>query len=121
MIDLAAFTEIPVFVLLLVLAAFLGKLVGAGLPALTVGFTPRQSVGIGTAMSARGAVELIIAGIAIEAGLFNHPSHPPPAVEFLFSAVVIMALLTTLITPIIMRPLLGTKEKIQKEKNKKEL
>ncbi len=42
--------------------------------------------------SARGAVELIIAGIAMEAGLFNHPSPPPPVIEYLFSAVVIMAL-----------------------------
>jgi Kef-type K+ transport system membrane component KefB len=110
-LNLAAFTEIPVFVLLLVSAAFFGKLLGAGMPAFAVGFTPRQSFGIGTAMSARGAVELIIAGIAMEAGLFTHPSPPPPVIEYLFSAVVIMALFTTLITPIVMRPLLGKKEK----------
>ncbi len=110
-LNLAAFTEIPVFVLLLVSAAFFGKLLGSGMPAFAVGFTPRQSFGIGTAMSARGAVELIIAGIAMEAGLFTHPSPPPPVIEYLFSAVVIMALFTTLITPIVMRPLLGKKEK----------
>lgn len=116
-LNLAAVTEIPVFLLSLVSAAFLGKLLGAGLPAFAVGFTPRQSFGIGTAMSARGAVELIIAGIAMEAGLFNHPSPPPPEVKYLFSAVVIMALVTTLITPIVMRPLLGTKKNNQKGNN----
>jgi len=102
------------------LAEFLGKLLGAGLPASTVGCTPRQSFGIGTAMSARGAVELIIAGIAMEAGLFNHPSPPPPVIVYLFSAVVIMALLTTLITPIIIRPLLGKKKKQQIKTTNKE-
>lgn len=62
-------------------------------------------------MSARGAVELIVAGIAMEAGLFNYPDPTPPEVKYLFSAVVIMALVTTLITPIVMRSMLGTKEK----------
>jgi len=105
-LDFAAFTEIPVFVIMLFLAAFSGKLVGAGLPALLFGFSPRQSMAIGTAMSARGAVELLVAGIAMEAGLFNHPDPAPPIVQYLFSSVVIMALLTTFFTPLCMRPLL---------------
>lgn len=111
-LNLTAFNEIPVFVVLLVTAAFLGKLLGSGVPALAFGFTPRQSVGIGAAMSARGAVELIVAGIALEAGLFNHPDPAPPEVEYLFSAVVIMALLTTLITPILMRWIIGDTDEI---------
>lgn len=98
-LNLAAITEIPLFVFLLVTAAFLGKLVGSGLPAYMLSFTPRQALGIGTAMSARGAVELIIAGIAMEAGLFSQPDPTPPEVAYLFSAIVIMALLTTLIPP----------------------
>ena len=110
-LSLSAFTEIPMFVLLLIVAAFLGKLLGSGLPALALGFTTRQSIGIGSAMSARGAVELIVAGIAMEAGLFNYPKPTPPEVKYLFSAVVIMALVTTLITPIIMRLMLGKNEK----------
>jgi Kef-type K+ transport system membrane component KefB len=61
-------------------------------------------------MSARGAVELIVAGIAMEAGLFSYPRPAPPEVKYLFSAVVIMALLTTLITPIVMRLTLGKNE-----------
>ena len=110
-LNLAALTEIPVFVMLLVAAAFFGKLLGAGLPAMAVGFTTRHSAGIGTAMSARGAVELIVAGIAMEAGLFSHPDPPPPEIKYMFSAVVIMTLLTTLISPIVMRNVLGTNEK----------
>lgn len=114
-LNLEAFAEIPVFVFFLITAAFLGKLLGAGLPALAIGFSSRQSLGIGLAMSARGAVELIVAGIAMEAGLFNHPDPTPPEVRYLFSAVVIMALLTTLLTPIFMRMMLGTKENAKKE------
>lgn len=106
-LDLAAINEIPLFVALLLLAAFLGKLIGSGLPALAVGFSTSEAVGIGSAMSARGAVELIIAGIALEAGLFKHPDPAPPEISFLFSAVVIMALVTTLVTPIIMRLAIG--------------
>jgi Kef-type K+ transport system membrane component KefB len=110
-LDLGAATEIPLFVTLLVLAAFLGKLVGAGLPAYFLGFGMRDSLGIGTAMSARGAVELIVAGNSLQAGLFSHPEPPPPEVAHLFSAVVIMALVTTLLTPLVLRPLLGGKER----------
>ena len=89
-------------------AAFVGKLAGAGLPAYFLGFGAREALGIGTAMSARGAVELIVAGIALQAGLFGHPDPPPPEVAHLFSAVVIMALVTTLVTPLALRPLLGS-------------
>jgi Kef-type K+ transport system membrane component KefB len=109
-LDVSAATEIPVFVTLLVLAAFFGKLLGAGLPAWATGFAPREAAAIGAAMSARGAVELIVAGIALQAGLFQHPEPPPPVVAQLFSAVVIMALVTTLATPIVLRPLLGSAE-----------
>jgi Kef-type K+ transport system membrane component KefB len=53
---------------------------------------------------------LIVAGIALEAGLFLQPQPTPPIVESLFSAVVIMALVTTLITPILLRYLGPQKE-----------
>ena len=77
---------------------------------MATGFAPREAAAIGTAMSARGAVELIVAGIALQAGLFQHPDPPPPVVAQLFSAVVIMALVTTLATPLVLRPLLGSAE-----------
>lgn len=106
-LNLSALTEIPLFVFLLVMAAVIGKLLGAGLPAVAMGFSPRQSFGIGAAMSARGAVELIVAEIAMEAGLFSRPFPVPPEVANLFSAVVIMALVTTVLTSLVVRPILG--------------
>jgi len=110
-LDVSAATKNPLFVGLLVLSAFVGKLVGAGVPARAMGFSTRDAAAIGAAMSARGAVELIIAGIALEAGLFQHPDPAPPIVSQLFSAVVIMALVTTLATPLVLRPLLAPKNK----------
>jgi len=50
---------------------------------------------VGFGMNARSAVELIIADIALRQGLFSHPEPVP--------AVVIMAVVTTLLTPIGMR------------------
>ena len=58
---------------------------------------------VGVGMSGRGAVELIVAGIALEAGLFLQPQPTPVIVESLFSAIVLMALVTTIVTPIVLR------------------
>jgi Kef-type K+ transport system membrane component KefB len=98
-LDLQALWSVPGLVVLLIVVATLGKLLGAGGGALAFGFSARESLAIGSAMNARGAVELIVADIALRAGLFSLPDPPPPEVSNLFSAVVIMAVVTTLITP----------------------
>ena len=82
------------------------SLIGAGLPAYWSGLGRRQAIGVGAGMSARGAVELIIADIAMRAGLFDHPDPTPDVVRYLFSAVVLMALVTTLITPMVLKRVL---------------
>lgn len=99
-INLAALTEIPLFLGLLLLFAFIGKALGAGLPAWLLGLDGRHAAAVGIAMSARGAVELVIAGVALRAGLFAVPEPPPPIVAHLFSAIVLMAIVTTLVAPI---------------------
>lgn len=106
-LDASAAIQVPLFVAVLVLVAIAGKLVGAGLPAYWSGLDRRQALGVGAGMSARGAVELIIADIALRAGLFDHPDPPPDVVRYMFSAVVLMALITTLITPIALQQVLG--------------
>ena len=108
-LDISAIWNIPVFVILLTLIAIATKFVGAGLAARALGMTNRESAGIGVAMSARGAVELIIAGIALDAGLFSKPEPVPEIIENLFSAVVLMAVATTLFMPIGLRWILGIK------------
>ncbi len=111
-LNLEAALNVPLFVLALVVIAFFGKLIGAGLPAKMLGFNRREAMAVGVGMSARGAVELIIADIALRAGLFTHPEPVPAIVANLFSAVVIMAVVTTVLTPILLRPILSvcTKE-----------
>ena len=98
-LDLAALTQIPGFVLVLILIATLGKIVGAGLSARCIGLSWWDSTAIGLGMNARGAVELIIADIALRAGIFSAPQPVPPLIDYMFSAVVIMAIVTTLMTP----------------------
>ena len=105
-LDLAAITEVPVLVLLILVVAFLGKLIGGAVPAFLTGISLRESSAIGAGMCARGTVELIVAGIALRAGLFDQPDPTPKEVTYLFSAVVIMAVVTTVAAPLIMTPLM---------------
>lgn len=106
-LDLQAALNVPGFVLTLIAIAFFGKLIGAGLPAWLLGYSKREATAVGIGMSARGAVELIIADIALRAGLFEGPEPVPEIVQNLFSAVVIMAVVTTVLAPLLLRPLLS--------------
>ncbi|MFC2047517.1 cation:proton antiporter [Chloroflexota bacterium] len=105
-VNLLALTTAPLFVLALLLAAIVGKVVGCGLPARLSTFSMRESLAIGIGMNGRGAVEIIVAVVALEAGLFTQPVPVPPVVSAVFSGIVIMAILTTVIVPLTMKPLL---------------
>ena len=100
--DLSALLEVPGFFLLLTVFAFLGKLVGAAIPAIFSGNSIRDAGLIGMAMNARGAVGLIVAGIALDAGLFAYEGESA-LVENLFSTIVLVVIVTTIITPLGMR------------------
>ena len=102
-LDFSSVSRVPAFVITLTLLALASKIIGSGFPAYWAGFSKRESVLVGVGMSGRGAVELIIAGVALEAGLFLHPTPPGVIVQSLFSAIVIMALVTTMVTPIVLR------------------
>ena len=108
-LDVAAFASIPLFLVALIVTAVLCKLIGAGLPAYWIGLSGKDSLIVGVGMSGRGAVELIIADIALRAGLFSHPDPTPAIVANLFSAIVIMAVVTTLMTPIGLRLIVSQK------------
>ena len=106
-LDFSALVTTPLFVVTLILIALMSKFIGAGLPAYWVGMSKVEAMMVGVGMSGRGAVELIVAGVALEAGLFLHPSPPPPIVTSLYSAIVIMALMTTVLTPLLLRRLIS--------------
>jgi Kef-type K+ transport system membrane component KefB len=102
-VDLTAIAAVPLFLILLIAIAFAGKLVGSGLPALWIGLNRRESLAVGIGMSARGAVEFVVLSIAYEAGLFFQGDNSEPIVAHLFSSLVLMAVVTTMLTPILMR------------------
>lgn len=109
-LNLSAITAVPLFLTMLILIAFLGKLIGAAVPAMILGIPSRDAWAVGTAMSSRGAVELIIAGIALRAGLFEVEIGSSPIVENLFSSIVIVAIVTTIIAPMGLRYILNTEK-----------
>jgi Kef-type K+ transport system membrane component KefB len=115
-LDLEAVTAVPLYLLVLLAIAFAGKMLGAGLPALLMGVSRREALALGTAMSVRGAIELIVADIALRAGLFYKPYPPPPIVEYMFSAIVIVAVVTTLAVPLMLRPLLAASPEAAEQK-----
>lgn len=105
-VDLSAFVTVPLFVLTLLAVAIVSKVIGCGLPARLARFTTRESLAIGIGMNGRGAVELIVAAVVLEVGLFAYPVPTPPVVTSIFSSVVIMAIITTFVAPIGMKQLL---------------
>ncbi len=105
-VDLTALTQAPLFLLLVILVAFFGKVIGAGLPARMAGLSKREATAVGVGMSARGAVELVVLSIAYEAGIFIAEPGKNSAAANLFSSLIIMGVVTTIAAPIILRRLL---------------
>lgn len=105
-LEIGAFTAVPLFLFVLILVAIVTKLIGGGLPAYGSGLSKREALGVGVGMSGRGATELIVADIALRAGLFLQPEPIPPVVSNLFSVVVIIAILTTITVPVALRYIL---------------
>jgi Kef-type K+ transport system membrane component KefB len=81
------------FSLIVIVTATIGKVGGAGLGSRLSGLKWKQSIGIGIGMNGRGAVELVIAGVALRGALISTE---------LFSVIAFMALVTTLMTPVLM-------------------
>jgi Kef-type K+ transport system membrane component KefB len=101
-IDLSALWHVPGFLVILIGAAIVGKLVGGGVAARLSGMPLRDSTAVGIGMSGRGAVEIVVASIALQAGLFAQ-GQDSPYVAHLFSAIVVTAVVTTIATPLMLR------------------
>ncbi|MZP30391.1 cation:proton antiporter, partial [Heliobacterium undosum] len=93
---------IPFFVITITVLACCGKILGAGLGALLGGMKPQEALCIGIGMNARGAMEIVLASLALEHGLIT---------EAVYVSLVVMALATSLITgPILKRVMLHTEQ-----------
>lgn len=85
--NFAAYFDWPL-VLLVLAVAIVGKVGGASLGAWLGGMPRMEALAVGFGMNARGAMEIILASVALEAGLIN---------EQIFVALVVMALATSMI------------------------
>jgi Kef-type K+ transport system membrane component KefB len=82
------------FTAALVIVAIVTKLLGSGLLARVCGFTTEQSLRLGVGMISRGEVGLIVAGYGLSNGIIGTD---------VFSASVIVVLVTTMVTPPFLR------------------
>jgi Kef-type K+ transport system membrane component KefB/mannitol/fructose-specific phosphotransferase system IIA component (Ntr-type) len=80
--------SLPITVTVIAVAC-IGKLLGAGMGARLGGMDKRTSWGVGLAMNARGAMEMILGLLALQAGLIR---------VTMFVALVVMALFTSLVS-----------------------
>jgi len=87
-----------IFAVLLLLVAIMSKLAGCGLGALLCKFTGSESLQVGVGMISRGEVAIIVAAKGISVGLMDLS---------LFSSIIIVIIVTTLITPILLKIAFG--------------
>ncbi|MGH9754097.1 MAG: cation:proton antiporter, partial [Blastocatellia bacterium] len=78
----------------ILIVAIAGKVIGCGVGARLCGFDSRESLRVGVGMISRGEVGLIVAGVGLASGVIN---------QEIFSIMVIMVLVTTMVTPLLLR------------------
>lgn len=83
-----------IFAILILIIAVLSKIIGCGLGARLCKFSMHDSINIGIGMVSRGEVALIVAQKGYNMGLLNGQ---------LFSPVVLVVIVTTIITPILLK------------------
>jgi Kef-type K+ transport system membrane component KefB len=106
-LDLFTGTTIWMWTGVVLIAAVAGKMGGATLAARWTGQSWRDAMALGALVNTRGLVELIVLNIAYNAHVFT---------PTLFTMLVVMALLTTMMTSPVLN-LLGVKDKSAKPRN----
>jgi len=84
-------------VLLVLAVACLGKILGGALGAYLGGMNRRESLAVGFGLNARGAMEMILASVALEYGIIDRR---------IFVALILMALITSMVSGPAMQALL---------------
>jgi len=88
--DANAFVSVSSFAVVLVMVAIIGKIVGCSLGAKVSKFGGRESFAVGIAMMPRAGVELILIKLGLNHGIIGAD---------IASAILVMVIITTLITP----------------------
>lgn len=94
--------EVLILSAIVIIVAIVSKLIGCGLPSILFLKTKSKAMIVGIGMISRGEVGLIVAGIGVTSGVLS---------SNIYTTVIIMVAVTTLITPIWLRRAYG-KEKI---------
>ncbi|MGB2982043.1 MAG: cation:proton antiporter [Candidatus Zixiibacteriota bacterium] len=110
-VDLSVFTRFNLVgaALILTLFAILGKLIGCGLGALSLGWKEASVVGVG--MVPRGEVGMIVASIGLGMGVISTD---------LYSIVIFMVIATTILTPPVLAVMISRKFVKPKEEERVE-
>ncbi|MCF7872439.1 cation:proton antiporter [Candidatus Woesearchaeota archaeon] len=93
----------PEIIIMIIFIGVVSKLIGAFLAKINTNFTWKQLNLIGWAMNSRGSTELAIALVAFRAGLIP---------DYLFSALILLAIISTVWFPFILREILIKNPKI---------
>ncbi len=109
--SLSGFTaDVLIFAVILLVVAILTKIVGCGVGAKLTGFDVKEATLIGAGMISRGEVALIVAQKGYQVGMLD---------DNLFAPIVLVVIVTTLITPVLLKalfakfdPVVETKEKL---------
>lgn len=91
-------------VMIVMVLAYIGKILGATLGAYWGGMSKNLSLAVGFGMNARGAMEIILGTLALNAGLITTP---------VFVALVIMALVTSLTSGPMMKRFIDRDKKLE--------
>jgi len=100
--DFAAHFDLLLVLVVLVIAT-VGKVGACWLAAKWSGFDKRESMAIGFGMNARGAMEIVLGLLALEAGVIS---------ERLFVALVVMAIVTSMTSGVLMQRCFGKTKKV---------
>jgi Kef-type K+ transport system membrane component KefB len=97
------------FGLALILVAVVSKILGSGLGAWWGGLTRSESLRLGIGMVSRGEVGLIVASVGLSEGLID---------DVIFAEIVLVVLVTTVITPLLLRWAYARADGREREKEK---
>ena len=89
------------FCIILLAVAILTKIIGCGLGAKLCNYTNKEALQIGVGMISRGEVALIVAQKGHVCGMLD---------DILFAPIVVVVIVTTLITPILLKLVMKEKE-----------
>ena len=93
-VSFSVFREDLLFLVTIIVLATVGKILGTALFYLPSGYGWREGLTVGFGMNGRGAVEIIIAGIGLQAGIID---------QSVFSILVFMAIFTTASVPFLLK------------------